>query len=731
MQAGGQGFESPCLHHETDRRRRAPRMAASLLLMLGLAMPGIDVSAVEAWPPRFPVKPPAPQRAEALRTVDQPPGRVRRTVLALHNGAPGRPSHISQLVEMPLNYLGLVVRERHVAAGPPPTAWLADVRAVVTWFEHGAPAPDWVVPWLTEVVPARVPFVVHLGSLQPLRDADRRAFDAWMAARGLAWEDTFASGAARVNVDVLVERSLCAFEGKPERDARHEGPRSISASHTPWIRTTVRGGDGPSCTPVLVAPWGGLALQPWIVRLGGRHDERRLYLNLFAFLRRALRMERVPAPQPAVRCGRRLFFFHVDGDGFESVSWIDNRKRSAEVFRKEIVERFQLPCTLSVIVASLTDTLEPEQSTRLMQIAKDLFALPYVEVASHGVIHPFEWAAVFGDEPDVRKKFAYPGLKSFAYSPVAEVRDSITFIRKHLLPTGKDCVGMLWTGDCVPPADAIEEAGRLGCWNLNGGTFRWDSSFDSIAFVSPWTRRLDGQTQVYAAAANDNEFPGFYDTNPTAFEGVNETIARTGSPRILKPANVYAHFYSAERRPRLKALQALLMRWGVKAPTFPTHASVYVRAVQDALHARVERTESGWRLTDFGTCRTARIDDEPRTVDLRASTGLLGFRRTGRSLHLHLDGPEADVVLHEGAPGRPWLVEANCEVTDFDAKDARVSLRCQAFVPRTLTLAGLPPHRDASLSVDGAHRIVRTDGEGQVTLALAPGGPSAVELQVR
>ena len=402
-----------------------------------------------------------------------------------------------------------------------------------------------------------------------------------------------------------------------------------------------------------------------------------------------------------------------------------------ELFHKEIVERFQIPCTLSIIVASLSDRLNPERPSRLMKMARELFALPYVEIASHGVIHPFNWAVDFGDDPDVRKEFAYPGLRGFEYTQVTEVRDSIQFIRRYLCPPDKDCVGMLWTGNCLPPEEAILEVGRQGCWNLNGGTYRWDPSFESVGFVSPLTQRLGEAIQVFAGAANDNEFPGFYDTNPTAFGGVDETIERSGSPRILKPANVYAHFYSVERSPRMYALQELLKRWAVKEPTIPVFASTYVRAVESSLNARIIRTKAGWSLRDFGACRTIRIDDDPRQVDLRASTGIAGFRRQGSVLHVHLDSANAELALTRDEPAQPYLEEANCQIDSFVRDDQGVKFRTFSFVPRVIVLGGFPPRQAARVRIDGAELFEKADEDGRVTIKMPRGGHNQVEVEVQ
>jgi len=74
----------------------------------------------------------------------------------------------------------------------------------------------------------------------------------------------------------------------------------------------------------------------------------------------------------------------------------------------------------------------------------------------------------------------------------------------------------------------------------------------------------------------------------------------------------------------------------LKEFTAPQLGAAAIRAAVE--RARVRRMPDGWVLQDFGACRTARIDGEPRDVDFAKSRGLLGARRVGET---HDRGPRS------------------------------------------------------------------------------------------
>jgi hypothetical protein len=437
-----------------------------------------------------------------------------------------------------------------------------------------------------------------------------------------------------------------------------------------------------------------------------------------------------PVPQPSVLFGRRMFTFHVDGDGFESLSAVQPGANCGVVLRDAVINKYLIPSTISIIVASLTPDLHIKEPTANMKTARSIFEADWVEATSHGVLHPFNWYKPWGPAPAERANFGYPGLAGFVYSPASEVGESLRFIDTRLLPEGKNVVGMLWTGESIAPASALRAAEEMNCWNLNGGTFRWDPAHDSVGYVSPWGRTVDGFLQVYAGAANENEFDGFYDRSPGVFGHVATTIERTGKGRILKPASVYAHFYSAERHLRLKALQKLIERWAFAEPTIPVFASAYAMAVQGAMKARVKPLEGGWRLEGWGSCRTARFDDEPREVDFERSKNVWGANRIDGSLYVMLGSGSADLFLSKDPVAKPHLKESNHVLSDVVLSDKGVRFRSESPIPRKIIVAGLPPAAAVDLLVGTQSREVETDSSGHLLIALEPAAPAHVEVRV-
>ena len=658
---------------------------------------------------------------------------MKRYVFAIVPGA--KPdihleNQVHTLLECPLNYLGMLVRPHYVESGPPPAEALDDAAAVLTFFESDTKEPDWLWEFLEQNVARRKLKVIHFGDLGPLARSPKR-LGRWLARFGLEWQEVFIRGPYGVDVR-LRDPKLCAYEADPRLRIIHAGPKSVGSDNRIWVTTReLDVEDGSVCHPVVTGPWGALALDPWTLRKGGDAPDRRWHLDPFAFLREALELDRVPAPHPAVLNGRRIWFMQVDGDGFESLSTIRSGAYAARLLKEEVLEKYALPFTVSVVIRGLTTDYRVKEATKKMLLAREILALPNVEPASHGVLHPLEWQPERVRDAGGAPPMWYPSMENYTYSPVAEVRDSIRFINERLTQSPRRCLVMLWTGQANPREEAIQAATDAGCLNLNGGVFRWDRWHDSVGYVSPWSRRAGKALQIYAGAPNENDFDGFFDTMPGAFRHVSETIRRTGSPRILKPANLYIHFYSAEKAARLQPTHELIRRWTVDEPTAPVFASTYVRAVMSAVEtARIIRTPTGWRFRDFGDCRSVRIDNEPRGVDFTRSRGVLGARRVGKLLWIHLAETNAEVVLADQAPRRPHVREANCLLKEAGLGERGVSVTAVAHNPRTVVFAGFPPRTEVEVRLDDVMRQARTDADGRIAVRLPEPGKTRVVVAV-
>lgn len=634
------------------------------------------------------------------------------------------------LLQMPLNHLGMAVRLHDLREGEPAAGSLDGVRAVITWFRRGDRSAEWLWPWLESARVEHGVRIVHFGDFGPLAEpagdeTEPPRLRRWLQRFGLEWQPQEIVDPLRVDVETI-DPALCAYEAEPTRDRVHLGPRNAAAGNRAWVTTVDRDNVTDRRTPVVVGDWGGIALLPWALRPGGKYDDRRWYIDPFRFFADALGLAGVPAPDPCVLNGRRLFVFHVDGDGFESVSTVRPGALAARVMLEEVVDRYALPMTLSIVVASLTKDLQVVEPTAEMLLARELLNRPHVEPASHAVLHPLNWRRRLTPGSLPHSVVWYDSLANYRHDMVAEVRESIRFIDERLLEPGRKCRVMLWSGVANPGEDVLLETVRLGCANLNGGTYRWDELTDSVGFVEAWGQQVGSAFQVYCGAANENVFDGFFTTMPGAFAHIDRTIENTGRNRILKPANVYAHFYSAERPGRLAALQGLIQRWAFERETAPVFASTYARAVASAqTGCRIERTGRGWVLREFGDCRTVRIDGETRSIDWQRSRGLLGARAMNGALYVHLAANDAEIVW--GASATPHVEQADHWLDDVVLAVDSVSLTSASFAARTVVFAGLPPNTDLRLQVDARSTSERSDADGRFKWT-APPGRSALRI---
>ncbi len=665
---------------------------------------------------------------------------LRRAVLALHDSQGERrdldtedPAH--RLLELPLNHLGMVVRRHDIRKGPPPDDVLTGLRAVITYFhDTGASAPEWLWPWLEKTRQEHAIRVIHFGHFGPLLRPRADRYDParvtrWLKGFGLQYDDLFLPGPMGIKVEYR-DRRLCAYEANARMRTSHHGPRNVDPQNRVWVTTRPTKNPEDARTPVVTGSWGAIALDPWTITAGGGSGNRRWHLDPLMFFREALGLEHVPAPQPAVLNGRRMLFLQVGGSGFESISTVQRNTPNAQVFLNRIIEEYELPFTVGVVVASLTDDYAISEPTPEMLLAQRILNHPRVEAASHTVLQPLRWNAPLLPDSPPRSVVRYPPIRNYEYSPVAEVRESLRFINERLLLKGKRCRLMLWSGLAVPPPEAVEESARLAVGNLNGGIYRWDASADSIGYVSPWARRVGDRVQVYAGAPNENAYDGFFDTMPQAYGHVGTTLERTGRHGILKPVHINVHFYSAENAARLATLEKVIQRWAVEEPTAPVFASTYVKAVRDALlRAHIVRKPQGWAFRFFGACRTVRIDGETRSVDWARSRGLLGQRRMRGALYLHLAASDAEVVLANDPPPQPHVEQANHILEGAVLEPDRIAVSSSALTPRRIVFAGFAPRAKAILSLDGETQAVQADGHGRIELQL-PSGEDRVEVRL-
>ena len=449
---------------------------------------------------------------------------------------------------------------------------------------------------------------------------------------------------------------------------------------------------------------------------------------MFTFMQRALGRADWPAPDVTTLNGGRLFYSQIDGDGFRSPYESDPKSIAAEKIIDDILRPYPYLVTASVIIFDI----DPSEagSPRMERVARELFSLDNVEMASHSWNLPFNWRGAL----NASKNFAAESFQGYPTRELLvdrEVRQSVGFINERLAPPGKSVKVFLWSGQANPDAEALRATSDAGVLNLNGGLGRFDSGFDSVSWLVPLVAQVGNRVQYYATNPNDNNYTGLWTGPFEGFKNVIQTFQRTERPRRLTPINVYYHFYSGSKDASLSALHQVF-DWIATRETTSVWASDYVRMVQGWLATAVHPLGEGvWRISDYGDMRTVRFDDTDAYVDIVESTNVVGQRRINGSLYVFLGaGGEASIVLARSERASPHLEYCGCLIdrrsVDGDSEIFSVDARMETV----FRFAGLAPGVQLTFDITGPAADVVTstasaDGKASVRL---PKGTETVEV---
>ncbi|MEX8494771.1 endo alpha-1,4 polygalactosaminidase, partial [Sphaerotilus sp.] len=284
----------------------------------------------------------------------------------------------------PAYYLGLVPEYINPDERELPPVRAGEVAGIVTQFMYDKPRPA-MAAWLRSAIAAGVKVVAFgqpgLSDASSLRDT-----------YGLQRSQSEAPAAAPVTFtrkDATIGFEIMPIPGKLEFSA-------LTAPAGSELLLQARDGRGALMDAVAYTPWGGYALTGYnVVRMTAGEDVYRWVIDPIAFLRRALALPAMPVPDATTETGRRLLMVHIDGDGFANRSDLVRAPLASDVLLRDVLQRYRLPTAMSVIEGETSPQgLYPKLSAEMEGIARRMFALPYVEIASHTYSHPFTWSDV-------------------------------------------------------------------------------------------------------------------------------------------------------------------------------------------------------------------------------------------------------------------------------------------------------------------------------------------------
>ena len=741
---------------------RAPLLACVLLLASGTGAASPDA------PVAVPDAPVVGQNGDPRAPAAAGPAAITRTVLALYSSAEGqvpRGSRVHMIAQMPINHLGFHVRFHDVRDGPPEPGALDGVRAVMSWFTSSEDIPDGpgFIAWLERV---RARGVRYLVFGHPGFDISAEGGQRVLSDLGIAWSGEL----ARVTFDAqyIPRRTTgIGFERELTRPMlAFPIVRPVGEQASVWL--SVQSGGGRLSDVVFTTPFGGFAANGFALFMDASSEERQIrawLIDPFAFFQEALGAGEMPVPDVTTRAGRRIYYSHIDGDGWLNRTRIERYATggppvyASRVVLEEVIRANPAwPVTVAPIGAELD--LDWHGTREARAIARALFELPNVEPASHTYTHPFAWG--FFDGPDHRARERryfdrYPGAdrlvgvlgrirgalglqqgdgafagvegyqiyerpRAFALEPF-DMRQEIegtNCLLRELAPEGTRIGLFQWSGNTRPSATALAAVAASGMANINGGDSRFDPTFPSYAWTAPIGIDVAGQWQVFASNSNENTYTENWSERFFGFKYLIPTLQNTNRPRRTAAFNLYYHTYSGARQAALDAV-AQNLDYAKTRPLIPLKASTYARIAGSFPDIAI--TAAGprrWRIQNRGHLQTLRFERGLfSAVDFDRSHGVMGQTRRYGHLYVALDPAVRDPVVAlrasddpDAAPEAPvaYLIESGWDVSSLVRLDDGVMFSAGGFADGAMRWF-MPPPGDGDNEVAYRLRVRTRDGD--------------------
>jgi hypothetical protein len=607
---------------------------------------------------------------------------VPRKVMVIINSKEFLGLHYSEaqrFLAMPLAYLGLVMEYQDINQPLPAYPLTGRYAGIVSWLNNDDVAGADYMAWLSEQVSENVPVAV-LG---------RFGFgtnQAMFNKLGL----TYLTDTVSDKLQVVNATPMMGFEVPLRPRPSDIYPLRLSGEGQPQMTMAA---DNVLYHPAAITSWGGYALYPYTVYLlDGVDNSERWYLNPLSFLTAALRLDKdVPVPDVTTEMGRRLLMVHIDGDGFVSKAERTGYPFAGQVLIDDVLRKYQLPTTLSIIEGEVGSAgLYPDLSPQLEAIAREAFALPWVEVASHTFSHPFDWLEASlnpsGIDPVTKKmELHHLPIKNYVFNIPREITGSANYINQNLLPEGKRTKILLWSGNCVATKEALAETTKTGLLNLNGGDTMITKTLNSWTQIAGLGVQDGDYYQVYAPNQNENVYTNLWRGPFYGYKQVIETFELTETPYRFKPIDIYYHLYAVTKTASLSALNTVY-QWALSQPVNPVYLSDYIHKVIDFNTYAVARTSNGFRLRGDGALRTVRLPVGGKNVDWYNSPKLAGIASGPAARYLSLASGSVDLVLSSETENLPYIESANASLTQFERQRQGLNFSLQSYQPVRMTL---------------------------------------------
>lgn len=720
-----------------------------------------------------------------LSTAHAASGSINRDILGLYDSRHEKRSEETRLhrwLEMPLNHLGYKLTFHDLAKGLPPADLVRRSAAIATWFHDPVPDPRAYFAWAKKTARGGKRFMVLESPGMAAEKKDLPLINGFLSELGVSYVDHYITDTASTRILSIDER-LTGFEHKldPQRLPEHQVIVAAKRNATVHLALTDPGyayANAPHSALIVTGPKGGIIATGFAMDYHDETDRARWIVDPFRFIETALGGKLRPIPDTTTVSGRRIYFSHIDGDGWNNVTEAEPYRSNGQMAGQAMADRLiaaypDLPVSVGLIAGDAD--LETGGEAKAIDIAKSLFKLPQVEVASHTYTHPYFWEFFenydrkrevsdvlrFSGQPNGYDDRSLTALVNYWRNTTTEAHNHATVVsdantedeahlpraRPHepfdidlevsgaldistsLAPEGKRAQLYLWSGNTRPFERALAAVREAGARNMNGGDSRFDSIYNSAAYVAPLSRTVGRERQIYAVNSNENTYTNGWTGPYDAFALLSETLDNTERPRRLKGFNLYYHAFSATKNQGIAVIEAHLER-ARKSAVAPIAGTRYAAIAEGFFSANISEVgRDRWQITDRDALDTVRFDEAGSSVpDYKASRGVIGHTHHEGALYVALD-PAADTVIVaiSRAPGKApsiaHLSESRWLFADVKREGCGVTAQAQGYGAGEMTWAGLAP---------GPYTVTASrDGEtlAEVTAAAGSDGRLSVRLE--
>ena len=521
---------------------------------------------------------------------------------------------------LPLEYYGYVQKLYDIANGLPVLEHMLHYQGVVVWLEDPYQNPQKLALWLQQLKSMGMK-IVYVENFAMINDpALLKPLGVEVVQPGYEYKKK-----------IVKQESMIALEAPPVLGdiTGYVKPFGLKKSLLEVVDD-----HGGRSVPCAITSWGGYALSGCFMTQFGK--ENLWIVDPFSFFKEALDLQSIPAPDTTTQNGARLLFSHVDGDGIMNVAEFERSKLSGEIIYEEILKKYHLPHSISVVGAEIMPNgLYPKLSARLEDIVRKMYALPNVEGATHTFSHPFAWEKIT-NEGDLSPKYRL-APKDYRFDLHYELVGMIEYINEHLYPKRKTprAHTVFWSGDCVPRAAALRMVYKNHLLNINGGDTTITNTNPYLGDIAPIGLERDGLYQIYVGAQNENIYTNRWHGPFWGFQKVLQTFALTDKPKRLKPIDIYYHFYSGSKTASLKALKRVF-EWALdQNDTLPIFTSRYIPKAMDFFDISIAKEEREFLVCGTKDLHTLKFVD--KDLFYTDTKSVIGRRLINHSTYLSLD----------------------------------------------------------------------------------------------